>query len=149
MKILSLPRGKGKTSILCDMCIKMDAYLVVKNKEEAKRVFNDMAWGARGLRFPITYYEASRMQGSWIKEVVVDNIDDFTHYIMRTQYGLNPIMGSIDYDFSDTTELTEVARNVREDKHRKMEKMVKQEQRRKKEQDEMEKVFPQHKEIYR
>ena len=108
MKLYTAPRQAGKTRIAVEMCIEIDAYLVVRNRQEAQRVFE--LYKHKNLRFPITYDELLKypMKQSRLKKVVVDNIDDFAYHVITRQCGASPVMGTIDQDFMCSGQLRDL-----------------------------------------
>lgn len=109
MKLFTAPRGCGKTNIAAKMCIEIDAYLVVRNRREAQRVFE--IYKDKGLRFPITYDEILKypMKQAFLKKVVVDNVEDFAYHVLSNQCGASPIMGTIDQDFMNMQDISRLA----------------------------------------
>ena len=94
MKVFTAPRQKGKTRLAVDAANASDGYLVVKDRHEAQRVMQNYKCD----RMPVTYADVlqGRMKGSWVRNIVIDNIDDFVVYACQ---GLRVDLGTIDRDF--------------------------------------------------
>lgn len=82
MKIISLPRGKGKTTEAVKIVRETGAYLVVLDQQEAVRIHQEN----KDIRFPITFDEFLRgQQGNFVKNFVIDNADAFIQHVARSR----------------------------------------------------------------
>jgi hypothetical protein len=72
-RIIHRARRAGKTFEAVKLAIETDSYLVVPNRDQALLLSKQYP----ELRFPITWEEfiSTRMRGSWIKKIVIDNLD--------------------------------------------------------------------------
>ncbi len=72
-RLIHRARRGGKTTEAVKLAIQTGAYLIVPNRNEALRLSKEFP----ELRFPITWNEflQSRMQGSFVRKVVIDNLD--------------------------------------------------------------------------
>lgn len=72
MKIVSLPRGTGKTTAAIVQSALTGKYIVVMNKQQA-RMIADMAMELKlNIPFPVTIAETTENKSPFIKEVIVD-----------------------------------------------------------------------------
>lgn len=72
MKVVSLPRGAGKTSAAIMESYKTGRYILVMNKMQARMVFDRAQQLGLNIPFPITLHECRNSQGLNIEEVIVD-----------------------------------------------------------------------------
>lgn len=75
MKTIYKSRAGGKTRDAVKIAVAYDAYLVVDNDKQASLLHQE--FHEHGLRMPVSFSEfaSTKMQGSWIKKVVIDNAD--------------------------------------------------------------------------
>lgn len=116
MKLFTAPRQAGKTRVAVEVCIEIDAYLLVRNRQEAQRVFE--LYRNKGLRFPVTYDEILKypLKQSRLNKIVVDNVEDFAYHVLTRQCGVFPVMGTIDQDFMCSGQLRDLVEIEREKK---------------------------------
>lgn len=107
MNTIAGPRGSGKTTELIRLCAEENAkgtvtYIVVAGRGRATYVA-DMArdMGAE-IPFPLTFDEITRPAvGSFMKQVLVDNADDFVRTIARNGIGVHVAGMTFTLDGSD------------------------------------------------
>jgi len=130
MKTFKAPRQGGKTRLAVEAANACGGYLVVKNKQEAKRVFHNFKLD----RFPITYKDVFEgMKGSYVRNIVIDNMDDFVIYTVNLQL-LNVVATTIDDEFESHNEIVmdirkrmEIERKDSERKYKALKKQLKEE----------------------
>ena len=80
MRIISANRDGGKTTKAVELALETDAYLIVRDHNEAYRLSGLYP----SLRFPVTFDELlnSGMRGSQVRNIVIDNADDFLRFVV-------------------------------------------------------------------
>lgn len=82
MKILRADRGQGKTSELVKMSNKEWKYIVCLNTRRADAIVKIAKKLGLDIPYPITIEELPIRQGSYIKNVLIDDIEDILTYIV-------------------------------------------------------------------
>jgi len=84
MKIITLPRGGGKTMACIKTAYETGGYIVCNSRAESERVFK-MATDAKiRIAFPITLNEFLLGEfGEFIPCFIIDNVDDMLRVIAR------------------------------------------------------------------
>ena len=79
MKRIIKPRCKGQTTDLIRLASEYDYYMVVRNRDEAHRVFQQALDAKITIRLPITFNEFLNKDylGKHIKGFVIDDVDIF------------------------------------------------------------------------
>jgi len=77
MKVISRPRGMGKTTELIKMSAKENQYIVCSTYNDCTRVFRQAQSLGLDIPFPITFDEFIRREyyGKGIKGFLIDNAD--------------------------------------------------------------------------
>jgi hypothetical protein len=81
MKIISRPRGGGKTYDAVNLCRETGAHLIVHNISEARRVLTEYP-DMHGMVLDYSTIMACGLNG--IRNVVIDNIELFLQNLLRT-----------------------------------------------------------------
>lgn len=78
-RLIARPVRHGKTMEAIRIAARTGAYMIVANMDEAGRVADLAQSMGLEVRFPITFdeYLRSRMAGSRVRNVVIDNADEF------------------------------------------------------------------------
>ena len=83
MKVISGPRGSGRTSRLIEYAAGKKVYIACHSRHEALRIA-DVASGMNlEILHPITYDEMERMVGTRTQKVAIDNIEMFAQFMLR------------------------------------------------------------------
>lgn len=84
MKIIALPKGKGKTTQAIDLANQTGAYLVFRSQDLASHLRKTK----NIKRFPMSYEELLKHSSrSFVKNVVIDDADAFiAHVLARTGF---------------------------------------------------------------
>ena len=109
MRIIGLARGTGKTLEAMRIAASLDIYMVVSNKQEANRVFHVMGGKERNMKYPLTYDELlnRHFNGSFVKSVVIDNIDDFTYHVCK-RLGVFPLVGTLTTEYANKRDIDQL-----------------------------------------
>ena len=88
MKKIILPRGKGKTTELIKMAHEDHLYILTTTMERAGYIYREALEMDLEITFPIHWadFEKGRLNGSIIKDILIDDADDLLRVIFR---GLN------------------------------------------------------------
>lgn len=82
MKILRADRGQGKTTKLVKISNKEWKYIVCLNTRRADTIVKIAKKLGLDIPYPITIDELPIRQGSYIKNVLIDDIEDVLQYIV-------------------------------------------------------------------
>ena len=82
MKIIRADRGQGKTTKLVKMSNKEWKYIVCKDTQRVDVIVDLANKLGLDIPYPITIRELSISQGSYIKSVLIDDIEDVLQYII-------------------------------------------------------------------
>ena len=72
MKIISLPRRAGKTTVAIKESAKTGKYILVLNKQQARSLFTQSQKLGLNIPFPITLDKILDNKSLWVKEIIVD-----------------------------------------------------------------------------
>jgi len=98
MKLISGPRGSGKTTKAIELANEEGAYFVVRSKKRADTVYHSEEYPDLD-RFPITYYKLMNHRGGQqVRKVVIDDIDDFVAWVVK-EFGV--VAGTITEEDDD------------------------------------------------
>lgn len=84
MKIIRADRGQGKTTKLVKMSNKEWKYIVCKDTQRVDVIVDVADKLGLDIPYPITIRELPISQGSYIKSVLIDDIEDVLQYIIGT-----------------------------------------------------------------
>jgi hypothetical protein len=86
MKIIALPRGKGKTTELIEMAHEGRGYIACYSQREVQRVAQLAISLGKPIRCPITYTELleRKIYVSGAKELYIDNVEMLLEHIAGT-----------------------------------------------------------------
>lgn len=98
MRIISKPRGQGKTTEAIKLAHKVDGYIVCLNHQEAVRVFNYAKELNLKIRFPITFEELSRgMHNAYPNQaLIVDNADQYFNWLVKGRHQVVGLTTNVD-----------------------------------------------------
>ena len=82
MKIIRADRGQGKTTKLVKMSNKEWKYIVCKDTQRVDVIVDVATKLGLDIPYPITIRELPISQGSYIKSVLIDDIEDVLQYII-------------------------------------------------------------------
>lgn len=82
MKILRADRGQGKTTELVKMSNKEWKYIVCRDTQRVDVIVEIANKLGLDIPYPITIKELPISQGSYIKNVLIDDIEDVLKYIV-------------------------------------------------------------------
>lgn len=82
MKILRADRGQGKTTELVKMSNKEWKYIVCRDTQRVDVIVKIANKLGLDIPYPITIKELPIRQGSYIKNVLIDDIEDVLKYIV-------------------------------------------------------------------
>lgn len=82
MKIISADRGQGKTTKLVEMSSKEWKYIVCKDRQRVDVIIETAERLGLEIPYPITIRELPIRQYSYIKSVLIDDIEDVLQYIV-------------------------------------------------------------------
>ena len=82
MKIIRADRGKGKTTELVKISNREWKYIVCRDKQRVDVIVETANKLGLDIPFPITVRELPINQGSYIKSVLIDDIEDVIPYFI-------------------------------------------------------------------
>lgn len=85
MKLVNRDRGLGKTTEAVKQAHRTGAYIIVKDRRRALYCMQIAEELHLNIRFPVTFEEFlhSRMRGSHVRNIVIDDADDFFLSLFR------------------------------------------------------------------
>ena len=85
MKIISADRGQGKTTKLVEMSSKEWKYIVCKDRQRVDVIIKTAERLGLDIPYPITIRELPISQYSYIKSVLIDDIEDVIQYFIGSR----------------------------------------------------------------
>lgn len=82
MKIIRADRGQGKTTKLVKMSNREWKYIVCKDTQRVDVIIDIANKLGLDIPYPITIRELPISQGSYIKSVLIDDVEDILPYII-------------------------------------------------------------------